>query len=403
MYYIKNLWIILFFMAYPSYGSYVFISSTPTDAKVSMLTENNKLKVLGRTPLRLTNFSKSTKIVLEKAEYYNQTNTISSSKKVQSFNYTLKAFSFDIQVLDQTRESTIKANGKIYANLDDPLRLPYGNYSFSQNKNHLLEMEYRSPYTPYIAFFSTVTVLSTIFAVTGGVLANQAFQDFNRAENTDQLLSALSRVSTWDTVTWSSVGIGTGALLGTIITASLDAKDKKRIKRFNGMNSPSSTSKYYSEFQEILVLSTRTNSNALNKMNSFIRKYSKTNTTFIPEVYMRRAMLLYQQKKYRASIKDLDILIKEYPSKSNYELASKLLADNYMALKNYRKALEYFDEAIKVMNAYTLNDIQKGRLEALYQLAKKNKAMREEFLNINFKELSKELKEQIQKQQMEFQ
>ncbi|MGL5956077.1 MAG: tetratricopeptide repeat protein [Brevinema sp.] len=388
------------------HSSYVFISSTPTGAKVTLIEEDGKNISLGRTPLKLTNFSKSVKIIFDKANYFTATNTISSSQKVQSIHTPLLPFSFDIQILDQQDNTPVSANGQIYAYTDKPLSLPYGNYEFKHDlSKNMLNIEYKSPYIPYVAFFSTITILSTIFAITGGALASRSFKELQNANNSDELLASVGKVANWDTVTWASVGIGTGALIGTIVTASLEVRDQKRIKRFNGMNTPSRVSEYFTDFQEIMVLSASPDSDVLEKIAVFIRKYPKEDSTLLPDVYLRRAgVYMLQEQNINKAIADLKTVIEDFPSPSTYELATKLLGDIYSSQQKYQLSYEYYTEALKVQETYPVEALQRNRLQELYLLAEEDPSYRELFLEEtkDLQGLSPELQTEIQEQRQLF-
>lgn len=386
--------ICLFCLNIPSYTNYLFISSTPSGAKVSIKVSNGDSKkaiIIGKTPLKITNFSENTKVMVEKIGYYVSTNTIKKSTQVQSCFFNLVPLTFDITFPNQDN-AIFYANKKQFDTLDGVLALPYGNYNVSHDlKKNALAINYQSPYTPYIAFFSTVTVISTVMAITGGVLANQYYQDFLNSNDSEELLSNIGKVSTWDTVTWSSVGIGTGALIGTIITASLDAKDRKRIKRFNGLNASTSTTGYIADYQDILLSSTFDSDNILKKMDTFIKKYPSEDSPLLSEIYLKRAgIYLNQKKQNNRAIADLETIIEKLPSKRNYELASKSLADIYMSEKKYSKAHEHYSEALKVADVFTESELKILILEALYNMVQNNpKTYKTKFLD---ESLAKELR-----------
>ena len=396
--------ICLFCLNVPSYTNYLFISSTPSGAKVSVEVSNENSKkfiIIGKTPLKITNFSENTKILIEKANYFISTNTIKKSTQVQNCFFNLVPLTFDITFPNQDN-AIFYANKKQFNTLDGVLALPYGNYNISHDfKKNALAINYQSPYIPYIAFFSTVTIVSTIMAITGGILADQYYNDYLNSSSSEDLLSNIGKVSTWDTVTWSSVGIGTGALIGTIITASLDAKDKKRIKRFNGLNASSSTTGYMADYQDILLSSSFNSDDVLKKMNAFIKKYPSDDSPLLSEIYLKRASIyLTQKKQSNRAIADLKTIIEELPSKRNYELASKSLADIYMGEKKYLEAYENYSETLKVAETFTESELKILILEALYNMAQddpekyKTKFL-DESLSKELRGLSKEEKEKV--------
>ena len=388
----------------PLHATYLFISSAPLGAKVSIEVidkDSKKLVTIGKTPLKTTNFSENTKVLIEKGNYFVSTNTIKKSTQVQSCFFNLVPLTFDITFPNQDN-AIFYANKQQYTTLDGVLALPYGNYNVSHDlKKNALAIEYKSPYIPYIAFFSSVTILSTIMAITGGVLADQYYKEYLNASNGDELITSMGKVSTWDTVTWSSVGIGTGALIGTIITASLDAKDRKRIKRFNGLNTSSSSIEYMAEYQNILLAITVDSDDVLKQINTFIKKYSLTDTSVLADVYFRRVGIYFNQtKQNNRAIADLKTIIEKLPSKRNYELATKLLADIYMNEQEYSEAYENYSEAIKVVDVFTYSELKTLAIEALYNMAQDNpKKYQTKFLDESvakqLKGLSKEDRETI--------
>ena len=366
----------LVFFSMPLHADYLFISSAPLGAKVSIEVsdeDSKKFVTIGRTPLKTTNFLENTKIMVEKGNYFVSTNMIKKSTQVQSCFFNLVPLTFDATFPTQDN-SFFYANKQQYTISDGVLALPYGNYNISHDsKKNALAINYKSPYIPYIAFFSSVTILSTIMAITGGILADQYYQDYLNASSGEELISSLGKVSTWDTVTWSSVGIGTGALIGTIITASLDAKDRKRIKRFNGLNTSASSIEYMADYQNILLAITVDSDDVLEKLNAFIKKYSFTDTSVLADVYFRRAGVYFNQtKQNNKAIADLKTVIKKLPSKRNYELATKLLADIYMNEQKYLEAYENYSESIKVAEIFTYGELKTLSLEALYNMAQNN-------------------------------
>ncbi len=370
------LFICIIFFHSPLYSSYLFISSSPLGAKVSIeISNQNSIKIinLGKTPLKITNFLTNTKVIIEKVEYFSSTNIIKKSTKVQNCFFNLVPLTFDIEFPNQS-DSLFYANKKPYSVLDGVLALPYGNYQISHDfKKNSLAINYKSPYTPYIAFFSTITAVSTIMAITGQVLAAQSYKEFLKAGNSTEVLASLGKVSTWDTVMWSSVGIGTGALIGTIITASLDAKDKKRIKRFNGLNTSVRSTEYISDYQDIILTSTFDDSIVLKKIAAFIKKYPTADSPILSDIYLRRAgIYMTHTKNNNKAIKDLNILIEKIPTKKNYELATKLLADIYMDEKKYLEAYKYYSESLLVIEIFTYSQLKLLSLKALYNMAQEN-------------------------------
>ena len=366
----------LIFSSIPLYANYLFISSAPLGAKVSIEVtdkDSKKFVTIGKTPLKTTNFSANTRVLVEKGNYFVSTNTIKKSTQVQSCFFNLVPLTFDVTFPNQDN-AVFYANKQHYTPLDGVLALPFGNYNVAHDfKKNTLAINYKSPYIPYIAFFSSVTILSTIMAITGGVLANQYYQDYLNASSGEELIASMGKVSTWDTVTWSSVGIGTGALIGTIITTSLDAKDRKRIKRFNGLNTSAGSVEYMADYQNILLAITVDSDDVLKKINAFIKKYSATDTSVLADVYFRRSGIYFNQtKQNNRAIADLKIVIEKLPSKRNYELATKLLADIYMNEQKYSEAYENYSEAIRVADIFTYSELKTLNLEALYNMALDN-------------------------------
>ena len=360
----------------PSHANYLFISSAPLGAKVSIEVSNKgskKFVTIGKTPLKVTNFSENTRVFIEKGNYFVSTNTIKKSTQVQNCFFNLAPLTFDITFPNQDNV-VFYANKQQYNTLDGVIALPHGNYNISHDfKKNALSINYESPYIPYIAFFSSVTILSTIMAITGGVLANQYYQDYLGASNGEELVTSMGKVSTWDTVTWSSVGIGTGALIGTIITTSLDARDRKRIKRFNGLNTSSSSIEYVADYQNILLAATVNSDSVLKQINAFIKKYSSTDTSVLADVYFRRAGIYFNQtKQNNKAIADLKTIIEKLPTKRNYELANKLLADIYMNEQKFSEAYENYSEAVKVADIFTYGELKTLSLESLYNMAQNN-------------------------------
>ncbi len=180
---------------------------------------------------------------------------------------------------------------------------------------------------------------------------------------------------------WSGVGVGTGALIGTAVTAALEVRDQKRISRFNGMNAPSAVSSYFSEFQEILTLGASTNTNAaLRQIASFIRKYPKNDSVLLPDVYLLRAAIYTEAGRYNQAATDLKTVMDDFPSQENYEAAAKLLGDIYMEQKRYLDAFEAYTEALKARSVFPQGILQERRLEALYELALGNRRYVDLFL-----------------------
>ncbi len=376
-------YLLILLLPLPVYAEYLFISSDPIGAKVYTLDKEGKKtkkNYIGTTPLKTTNFTQETQILLIKDRHADQTNTIKSSNKIRNEHFILRALSFQI-LFPHAETATLDVGKKIQLPLEGVLQLPYGSYNFDYEND--LIVEYKSPYIPYVAFFTTLTLVSITAAITTGILGQQAYEKYKDATSTEDLLSGLSTIGTMDAIMWSSVAIGTGSLIGMSITAAYEVKDQKRIKRFNGLNLGNTTlNSSVSDFQEIVLLSSRNHPDTLDKMDDFLKKYEAEDTPFIAEIYVKRAgIYILQGKRYRQAINDLKKVIEVYPSLETYEIAHKLLGDIYAIRGEYKDSYKYYQETLKVLNKYQYNDIKMAELEVLYQITiKGTKAQKEEFL-----------------------
>lgn len=372
---IKFLLVFLYlFLPLIIHAEYTFITSIPIGAKVFSLEESSEKvtkEFLGTTPLKISNFSKRTKIVLEKKGHFSISNYISSSKSLQEYSMVLSPLVFEVQ-FPQQKNGMLSVKQKDSLSLSENLSLPYGNYSFGYNDKYDLMVEYKSPYIPYVAFFSSLTIVSIVLTITGGILGNSYFEKFQNSQSSDELISNIGKASAWDAVMWSGIGLSTAGLIGTAITAGLEVKDQKRIKRFNGMNVPETTSDMMSLFQEIILLSSLNHPSVLEKMKIFIKMYDSEESPLISDVYLKRAGIYVLQKKFTLAINDLKKVITKYPTRNNYELATKLLGDIYFTQEKYDNTYEMYKETLKVYRIYTYDEIKMLELNSLYYLANKN-------------------------------
>lgn len=376
----KKFLILIYILLYPIYNfaTYTFINSSPINAEIYLLNTDGKIKKIGITPMKSTNFSSNVKILFKKVGYTSVTNKISQSTKNQNIEVILSPLSFEIQFPSSTG-GKLYVGKEPYTSLDGSLLLPYGNYDINYNKKkNALKVEYKSPYVPYIAFFSTVTVVSTIMAITGAILGSKAFTQYQNANSSDQAIDALETTSLWDTITWTGVSLSTAGLIGTSISAALEIKEKRRMKRFNGMNKSTASTDCLSAFQEILLLGVINPQTSLEKINQFIKDFKQSR--FLSEIYLKRASIYILNDQLKKAEKDLKLIINKYPTLYSYEMANKLLADLYLTQKNYKLSYQYYKESLEISKIYPYNELKFQMLDSLYQLATEKESYQKLFL-----------------------
>jgi len=395
---VKKYLITFLFLSYPifSYSVYTFINSSPIQSEVSILTKAGKKIKMGRTPIKTTNFQSNMTLIFKKSGYTTVTNKVPKSKKNQNIDVILSPLSFQIQ-FPNPEGGHFFVDKEPYTSLDGTLLLPYGNYNINYDmKKNALQVAYKSPYIPYVAFFSTVTILSTIMVITGAVLGSKSFEKYHNSSTPEQAIYNLEQTTLWDTVTWTGVGLSTAGIIGTAITAGLEVKEKKRIKRFNGMNKSTENMDCFSMFQEILLLSSADPNSALNKINQFIKNFEASR--FLPEIFLKRASIFILQNKLSRAKRDLNLIINKYPTEYSYEMATKLLGDIFSQEENYKQAYNYYKESINITKIYPYNNLKIIILNVLYELALDNNKYIELYL-----QESKDIKKLDKKSQLEIQ
>ncbi|MGL4560672.1 MAG: tetratricopeptide repeat protein [Brevinema sp.] len=407
-------YLILFFVLFfriSSYSKYVFINSTPADASVYLLEDkpastekkNQTKKILGRTPLKLDVDTKQL-IIVEKTGYYPVTNNIKNSLEAQNISVPLIPISFAVEF--PNTEAYFCLNKKSVASLDGRMLLPYGNYnlSFDKKKNSLI-VNYKSPSLPYVAFFGTITAISLVTTILSATLGAASFKKFQNATSQQEAIKFIGETATWDSVMWGSIGVGTAGLIGTAISGYYEARDRKRIKRFNDLNKPTAAINPLQEYQSIVLSASTTETNILlKKMSQFIAKYKETEHLWVGNMYLKRAQLYIESTNYNNAVDDLQKILKDYQTFENYEIANKLLADIYTLQRKFKRAFEHYQEALSIARIYSVSELKFLMLDSLYLSAKNNPKDQAEFLKLSqdTKGLSSSEKTLVKERRQEF-
>lgn len=373
-------WIILFLVPLNSYATILFVNSTPIGADVYMLQQvkrgNIISKKLGVTPMKFEAVSNLT-LVVHKKNHVPVTNNIKiSQKSVQNYEAVLQPLSF---VLSLPQESgALYVNRKFYSSLDGDLVLPYGNYDINFNrKTQALGVSYKSPYTPLVGFFTTTTILSLGAVILGSIMGAQCYNRFYNANTAEEALRYLGKTASWDSVMWTGVGVGSASVIGLGIFGALEAKERKRIKRFNGMNRKYDIANDLKEFSQIVEAYAANPTVMELQLTRFIRTYTKEDSRFVPKVYLKRANLYLLQKNDKKALDDLSKLIKDFPTFETCEVAQKLMGDIYFKNKKFEKAYHAYKMSEQFEYNYTYEEIHMKTLESLYQSFLINKKYRD--------------------------
>ncbi|MGL4387923.1 MAG: PEGA domain-containing protein [Brevinema sp.] len=346
------------------HAKYFFVNTIPSGAKVFLQdTQSKKKQILGKTPLKL-DADKKGEIIIEKDGYHPTTNKITSLKKLQDIKVSLVPITFAVDF--PNIQANFCLDKKPFTSLDGAMLLPYGSYDISFNKNKgALVINYQSPALPYVAFFGTITTVSLVMAVLGVAMGSVSFKKFQSATSEAESIKYIGQTSSWDAVMWSGIGIGSAGLIGTAISGYYEARDRKRIKRFNDLNRAETRLNPLQEYQTIILVSSDDNSiGLLNRMNDFIKKYQQSDPLWVADIMLKRAQLYIKYQDYSKAINDLEKIIKDYPTVSNYETVHKFLGDIYFQQKKYDLSYKHYEEALVISKIYP-----KDTLKTLMQKA----------------------------------
>lgn len=363
-------WIILFFVPLNSYPTMLFVNSTPIGADVYMLQQvkrgNIVSKKLGVTPMKFEAVSNVT-LVVHKKNHVPVTNDIKiSQQSVQNYEAVLQPLSFVFRFPQES--GALYVNKTFYSSLDGDLVLPYGNYDINFNrKTQTLGVSYKSPYTPLVGFFSTTTILSLGAVILGSIMGAQCYNRFYNANTADEVLRYLRTTATWDSVMWTGVGVGSASLISLGIFGALEAKERKRIKRFNGMNQKYDIANDLTEFSQIVEAYAANPMVMEPQLTRFIQTYKREDSRFVPKVYLKRANFYVLQKNDKKALDDLSKLTKDFPTFETYEVAQKLMGDIYFKNKEFEKAYQAYKMSEQFQYNYTYEEIHMKTLESLYQ------------------------------------
>ncbi|SFB67554.1 hypothetical protein SAMN02745150_00077 [Brevinema andersonii] len=396
-------WIIIFFLLpFNNYATMLFVNSTPigADVYVQQGKKNNIVsKKLGVTPMKFEAVSNLT-LVVHKKNHVPVTNSIKiSQKSVQNYEAVLEPLSF---VLSLPQESgALYVNKKFYSALDGDLVLPYGNYNINFNRRtQALGVSYKSPYTPLVGFFTTTTILSLGAVILGSVMGAQCYNRFYHANTAEEALESLGKTASWDSVTWTGIGVGSASVIGLGIFGALEAKERKRIKRFNGMNRKYDISNDLKEFSQIVEAYASDPMVMESQLTRFIQVYTKEDSRFVPKVYLKRANLYVLQKNNKKALDDLSKLIKDFPTFETCETAQKLIGDIYFKNKEFEKAYQAYRTSEQFEYNYAYEDIHMKTLESLYESFLINKKYKDILLTemnqtLKNRKISKENREKV--------
>lgn len=363
-------WIILFFVPLNSYATTLFVNSTPIGADVYMLQQvkrgNIVSKKLGITPMKFDTASNVT-LVVDKKNHVPVTNEIKIGQQpVQNYEAVLQPLSFVFRVPQES--GSLYVNKTFYSSLDGDLVLPYGNYDINFNtKTQTLAVSYKSPYTPLVGFFSTTTILSLGAIILGSIMGARNYKQFYNANTADEALRYLGRTVSWDSVMWTGTAVGSASVIGLGVFGALEAKERKRIKRFNGMNQKYDIASDLTEFSRIVEAYAANPAVMEAQLTRFIRTYEKEDSRFVPKVYLKRANVYVLQKNDKKALDDLSKLTKNFPTFETYEAAQKLIGDIYFKKKEFEKAYHAYKMSEQFQYNYTYEEIHMKTLESLYQ------------------------------------
>ncbi|MGL4394521.1 MAG: hypothetical protein ACRCS8_04780 [Brevinema sp.] len=363
----KKITLLFFLLVAPLFvhAKYVFIDSNPSGAKVSFIDPDNpdaQAEKIGQTPLKLDAARKG-EIILEKEGYQVTTNRISDSQKLQTIRVPLMPITFAVEF--PSIQANFCLDSKPVTSFDGTMLLPYGNYDISFDKKEgTLKLDFYSPATPYVAFFGTITGISIVMAILGGALATSSYKKYQAATTEVDAFKYAGWTSSWDAVMWSGVSIGTAGLIGTAVAGYYEARDRKRMRRFNDLNKPETVLTPLQEYQTIIMTaSTGDPSKVMNKMNAFIRAYKESHPAWVGDVYLSRAQLYLSNGDQNKAISDLKKLIDEFPSIENFETAQKLLGDIYTSQQKYDLAVIHYEEALSIAKIYSKETLNALLLE----------------------------------------
>ncbi|MGL5254868.1 MAG: tetratricopeptide repeat protein [Brevinema sp.] len=324
----------------PLHASILFLNSTPVGADVLVAPEKGRTRRLGKTPFRME-FTNSITIIIQTEGHIPRTNTYNPSKMVFDEKIILEPLSFT--AVFPENQGVVLVNGRNYSSLDGSISLPYGIYDASYNKKRqMFTLNAKSPYSPYIGVFATTLVVS-LGMVIGGAVGSPIFQArVDAATDFDEAVNNLATSATLDNVMWTGVGIGTGSLIGLSIFSYYEARERRRIRRFNAKSLDYTVSTDLIDFNTIL--NGVQNNEA--QLSAFIRNYADKKSPYIPQVYLKRAQLYVETGQTNAAIRDIQSIMRDYPTIEAYESAARLLGDIYTGQKNWLQAYTSYKSAL---------------------------------------------------------
>ncbi|MGL5722746.1 MAG: tetratricopeptide repeat protein [Brevinema sp.] len=361
----------------PVHATILFLNTTPAGADVLLVPQQGRARRIGRTPFRM-DFTNSMQLIIQKEGHTPRTNTYNPTTAILDERIVLDPLSFTATF--PADQGAVLVNGRNYSSLDGTIELPYGVYDASYNKKQqMFTLNAKSPYTPYVGVFSTTLIVSLGMVIAGAVGTPIFRQQFDNATDFDDAVNSLSTSTALNNVMWTGIGIGTGSLIGLGIFSYYEARERKRIRNFNARSLDYTIATDLIDFNAII--NAPQNNEA--QLSTFISRYGNQNSPYLPQVYLKRAQFYLGIGQTNTSLRDLQTILRDYPSIEVYEAAARLLGDIYASQQNWLQAytsyqaalvpgLSYADTYAKMLNALALAaEMQPSYRQVLQQEAQK--------------------------------
>ncbi len=355
-------WSLILLLGYNLGFGYTFINSLPMKANVFI-----DDKHVGTTPVLIKDqVTGEHSIRFELVGYYSSSIQVNVQSSITNLNTILTPQTFSLYLPGQ---QAIVINQQEYKN-EEIKNLPEGYYHFKPGQD-AVTMQRLNPNAQFIYISLGATIIGLAAGILGSLNANDSYNKFNQATTLDVAVNYMNAATFWDNCSifgWTLTGLGAGASVYFLIDDANFAKENQAIKVASQSIQEEDVT-YYEKGMDLI--SQGDTPNAVKNFQKIIDSFP--NSRFIPSSLFRLAQVAFQNKEYNKAAEFLERIKREYPIYEIYELAVKQLADCYIALQSYDKAIENYKEVNQLNTIYSKESIEYAVIDTMYLLYKKNK------------------------------
>jgi TolA-binding protein len=324
-------------------------------------------KHVGTTPVLIKDqVTGEHSIRFELVGYYSSSIQVNVQSSITNLNTILTPQTFSLYLPGQ---QAIVINQQEYKN-EEIKNLPEGYYHFKPGQD-AVTMQRLNPNAQFIYISLGATIIGLAAGILGSLNANDSYNKFNQATTLDVAVNYMNAATFWDNCSifgWTLTGLGAGASVYFLIDDANFAKENQAIKVASQSIQEEDVT-YYEKGMDLI--SQGDTPNAVKNFQKIIDSFP--NSRFIPSSLFRLAQVAFQNKEYNKAAEFLERIKREYPIYEIYELAVKQLADCYIALQSYDKAIENYKEVNQLNTIYSKESIEYAVIDTMYLLYKKNK------------------------------